>query len=296
MKRLRKKARSQGAHERGAALLLVLWLIALLTALIGAFALTARVEALQGKILSGGAQAQEMARAGVEYSLVRLADTEPTTRWLPDGRSYRWSYAGSEVELQIVDETGKVDLNQAGQPLLTALMQALGAEREQSGRVAAAIVDWRDPDPLTQVNGGAEDPDYAAAGRPYGAKDAPFETVAEVEQVLGMTPELYARLEPYLTIYSGRGEPDPTYAQGPVLTAMGLDAAAALAQRKRPLAPGAGAAQLVGGGSGTYSIDSRARLDDGRVAVLRTVVRAGSGSVPGSVYTALRWQEGTAPQ
>ena len=282
-------------RERGAALLLVLWLIALLTALIGAFALTARVEALQGKVLSGGAQAQELARAGVEYSLVRLADTEPTTRWLPDGRSYRWSYAGSEVELQIVDETGKVDLNQAGQPLLAALMQAVGSEREQAERVAAAILDWRDPDPLTQVNGGAEDPDYAAAGRPYGAKDAPFETVAEVEQVLGMTPELYARLEPHLTLYSGRGEPDPTYAQGPVLTAMGLDATTHLSQRRSPL-PGAGAAQLVGGGSGTYSIDSRARLDEGRVAVLRTVVRAGSGSVPGSVYTALRWQEGTAPQ
>lgn len=282
-------------RERGAALLLVLWLIALLTALIGAFALTARVEALQGKVLSGGARAQELARAGMEYSLVRLADTEPTTRWLPDGRSYRWGYADGEVELQIVDETGKVDLNQAGQPLLTALMQAVGIEREQAGRVAAAIVDWRDPDPLTQVNGGAEDPDYAAAGRPYGAKDAPFETVAEVEQVLGMTPELYARLEPYLTLYSGRGEPDPTYAPAPVLTAMGLDPAAYLAQRKAPV-PGAGAAQLVGGGSGTYSIDSRARLDDGRVAVLRTVVRAGSGSVPGSVYAALRWQEGTAPQ
>ncbi|MET0581205.1 MAG: type II secretion system minor pseudopilin GspK [Pseudoxanthomonas sp.] len=282
-------------RQRGAALLLVLWLIALLTALIGAFALTARVEALQGKVLSGGARAQELARAGVEYSLVRLADTEPTSRWLPDGRSYRWSYAGSEIELQIVDESGKVDLNQAGQPLLSALMQAVGTDREQADRVAAAIIDWRDPDPLTQVNGGAEDPEYSAAGRPYGAKDAPFETVAEVEQVLGMTPELYARLESSLTLYSGRGEPDPTYAQGPVLTAMGLDAATYLTQRKTPV-PGAGAAQLVGGGSGTYSIDSRARLDDGRVAVLRTVVRAGSGSVPGSVYTALRWQEGTAPQ
>lgn len=282
-------------RQRGAALLLVLWLIALLTALIGAFALTARVEALQGRTLSDGARAQELARAGVEYSLVRLADTEPTTRWLPDGRSYRWSYAGGEVELQIVDETGKVDLNQAGQPLLAALMRTQGVDQEQAGRIASAIVDWRDADPLTQVGGGAEDPDYAAAGRPYGAKDAPFETVAEVEQVLDMTPALYARLEPYLTLYSGRGEPDPAYAQAPVLTAMGLDAATYLAQRRSP-APGAAAAQLVGGGSGTYSIDSRARLLDGRVAVLRTVVRAGGGSVPGSAYTALRWQEGTASQ
>lgn len=284
-------------HSQGAALLLVMWLIALLTALIGAFALTARVEALQGKVLSGGVRAQELARAGMEYALVRLADTEPRTRWLPDGRAYAWRYADAELDLRIVDESGKVDLNQAGQPLLSALMQALGTERERAEQVSAAILDWRDADPLTQVNGGAEDPDYAAAGLPYGAKDAPFETVAEVEQVLGMDPELYARLEPYLTLYSGRGEPDPAYAQAPVLIAMGLDPAFYEAQRTGAAAAGTGP-QVVGAGSGsgTYSIESRARLEDGRIGMLRTVVRTGAGPIPGSVYTALRWQEGTALQ
>ncbi len=286
---------NMNSRARGAALLLVLWLVALLTALIGAFALTARMEALQGRVLSGGVQAQELARAGIEYAIVRAADSEAATRWVPDGRSYRWNYAGGEVEIRIVDETGKVDLNQAEAPLLSALMQTLGAPRELAEQVASAIVDWRDPDPLTQINGGAEDPDYASAGLPYGAKDAPFESVAEVEQVLGMTPALYAKIEPYLTLYGGRNQPDATYAPGPVLTAMGLDATAALAQRRAPL-PGLDASQLVGAGSGTYSIDSRARLDDGREAVLRGVVRAGSGSVPGSVYAALRWQEGTASQ
>jgi general secretion pathway protein K len=77
------------SRARGAALLLVLWLVALLTALIGAFALTARMEALQGRVLSGGVQAQELARAGIEYAIVRAADSEAATRWVPDGRSYR---------------------------------------------------------------------------------------------------------------------------------------------------------------------------------------------------------------
>lgn len=280
---------------RGAALLLVLWLIALLTALIGAFALTARVEALQGKVLSGGVQAQELARAGIEYALVRVADTEPGTRWIADGRTYAWKFADGQVQVSIVDESGKVDLNQAQAPLLSALIQAAGTPRDQAEQIAAAIIDWRDADPLTQVNGGAEDPQYAAAGLPYGAKDAPFESVAEVEQVLGMTPALYALLEPSLTIYSGNTEPNPVYSPGPVLTSMGLDAGQILAQRKTTLPVGA-ASPLVGAGTGTYSIDSRARLGDGRSATLRTTVRAGSGSVPGSAYTALRWQEGTAPQ
>ena len=282
-------------RARGAALLLVLWLIALLTALIGAFALIARIESLQGKVLSGGVETQELARAGIEYALVRVADPEPATRWLPDGRPYRWNFAGAELDIRIVDESGKVELNQADAVLLAALMQVVGTERAKAEQVAAAIIDWRDSDPLTQVNGGAEDPDYASAGLPYGAKDALFESVAEVQQVLGMTPELFAALQPYLTVHGGSHPPNATYAPGPVLTAMGLDANAIVAQRA-VLPAGADAAQLVGAGSGTYSIDSRARRADGRGAALQATVRAGSGSVPGSVYTVLRWQEGTAPQ
>ena len=279
---------------RGAALLLVLWLVALLTALVGAYALTARIEALQGRVGSRGAMAQEIARAGMEYALVRVADRNPETHWQPNGRAYAWRFDGHDVQVRIIDETGKVDLNQADVPLLSRLMQVLGEPPDASDALAAAIVDWRDADDLGQPVGGAEDGDYAAAGRPYGAKDAPFETIAELEQVLGMTPDLYARLEPFLTLYSGRGQPDATYAQGPVLVAMGMDATAWLAQREA--AGAAGAMQLVGTGSGTYSIESRARLADGRETSLRTVVRAGASPVPGSAYTLLRWEEGASPQ
>ena len=279
---------------RGAALLLALWLVALLTALVGAYALTARMEALQGRVGSRGAMAQEIARAGMEYALVRVADRNPETHWQPNGRAYAWRFDGHEVQVRIIDETGKVDLNQADVPLLSRLMQALGEPPDTGDALAAAIVDWRDADDLSQPVGGAEDGDYAAAGRPYGAKDAPFETIAELEQVLGMTPGLYARLAPFLTLYSGRGQPDATYAQGPVLVAMGMDATAWLAQREA--AGAAGALQLVGTGSGTYSIESRARLADGRETSLRTVVRAGASPVPGSAYTLLRWEEGASPQ
>ena len=58
------------ARERGAALILVLWLIVLLTALIGGFALAARVEALQGRVLVRGLVASNAARAGDRKSVV----------------------------------------------------------------------------------------------------------------------------------------------------------------------------------------------------------------------------------
>src|SRR5690606_11852501 len=175
------------ASARGAALILVLWLIALLAALIGAFAMTARTEYLQGRTLGSGLVAAQAARAGLEYAATRVSVPDPRLQWLPDGRPYRWSFAGAEIEVRIVDESGKLDLNAAEPASLSALMRAVGTEPQQADAVAAAIVDWRDADDMTQPQGGAEDPQYAAAGLAWGAKDAPFETVAEVEQVLGMT-------------------------------------------------------------------------------------------------------------
>lgn len=60
-------------RQGGAALVLVLWLIALMTALVGAFALSARVEHLQQRVLDDDARGQERARAGLEYALLRLS-------------------------------------------------------------------------------------------------------------------------------------------------------------------------------------------------------------------------------
>jgi general secretion pathway protein K len=283
---------------RGAALLLVLWLVALLTALVGGFALVARVEHLQGRVLVGGIEAGTAARAGLEYALMRLAITEPRRQWRPDGRAYDWRFDDADVEVVIVDENGKVDLNQGDATLLTGLLRAVDVDAAQAGRIAGAIIDWRDPDPLTQPAGGGEDADYAAAGLPYGAKDAEFESIAELEQVLGMTPETYARLAPHVTVYSGRSRPEPAFASAEVLTALGLDGERVDARRRQwdpgsgqPPGPG-GEAWLNGSPSGTYSIRSRARLPDGRRAELRAIVRIGGSAIPGAAYTPLRWEEG----
>ncbi len=280
--------------QRGAALLLVLWLITLLAALVGAFALTARIEQQQGRVLYRGVAADQAARAGLEYALTRLAMDDPALQWQPDGRPYAWRFHDVAVDVRIVDETGKVDLNAADGTLIAALLQATGAEPDVALQVAGAIVDWRDGDDFVQITGGAEAADYASAGRPYSAKNAPFESVAEVEQVLGMTPALFEAVSPYLTIYSRLPSPDPQFAAAPVLQAMGVEADPILAAREAVGAQLVGA--LLGSGSGTYSIESLARLPEGRSARLRAVIRTGGGAVPGTAYSVLRWEEGASPR
>ncbi len=279
---------------RGAALVLVLWLVALLTALVGAFALTARVEHLQGRVLAETAAGQERARAGIEYALARLQGSPDQPAWLADGRRYRWQFEHARIDLRIIDESGKVDINNADPALLAALFEALEVEPSRAQQLAGAVIDWRDSDDLRQPVGGAEDPDYATAGLPYGAKDARFDSVGELQRVLGMDAALLARLAPLVTVYGDRSRPDPRFAPGPVLAAMGLDAAAVLAARE------AGDAAAVmdpeappsAPGSGTYSIEARAQLDEERETVVRAVVRSGPSAVPGMAYTVLRWEHG----
>ena len=50
------------------------------------------------------------------------------------------------------------------------------------------------------LGAGFTDDEYEAAGRNYGAKDGPFDSVEELLQLLGMTPALYQRLAPALTV------------------------------------------------------------------------------------------------
>src|SRR5699024_8730429 len=147
-------------------------------------------------------QGDAAARAGLEYAVWRLNHAEPALRWHPDGRPYHWSWNGARVEVRITDERGRVDLNRAAPPLLQALLAAQGADPARAAALAAPIVDWRDADDLP-APGGAEDPASAAAGRPYGAKGAPFESPAELLQVLGIEPDDYRQLRSRVTVHSG---------------------------------------------------------------------------------------------
>lgn len=265
---------------QGAALLMVLWIILLLAGLVSGYALSARVESLQGNGLARELAAREAARAGVEYAVKRMLEPNPSRRFAADGRAYRLVFEGTPVDVEVRDETAKIDLNAAAPELLQALFLALGEPRERAVRLALAIVDWRDPDSLTQPGGGAEDADYAAAGLAWGAKDAPFASVSELEQVLGMRPALFKAAAPLLTVYTGSAMPDPQFADGIVLQAMGMNGKIPVVDPNAPPRPG----------SGTYSIDSRARRTDGRIARVSVVLRMGGNGLPGSTYTPLRWQ------
>jgi general secretion pathway protein K len=97
-----------------------------------------------------------------------------------------------------------------------------------------------------------------------------------------------------VTVHTGLARPEPTFADEPVLQALGLtpiDIQGILARRGPP-APGLPVAPLAASGSGTYSISSRATRPDGTRAVVHATVRLGAASGLGQLYTTLAWRVG----
>lgn len=290
-------------RERGAAFVLVLWLLALLTILLGSFALISRTEALQARHLFDTTAARYAAEAGINRVVYQMAIPDPQLRWVPDGRAYEVEFEQAQLVIRVTDESGLIDLNAADTLTLSNLLVAHGLDQGQADAIADAILDWRDTDDLLSPNG-AEDPDYEAAGYDYGAKDAPFDTVSELQQVMGVTAELYERLAPAFTIYSGQPTPNVAFAPFEVLRAfigMNDELARQLIEARHAWDPASGAPPpmmpdgtplMAQGGSGTYSIAARATLPNGAWTELHATVRLGGAGVSGLAYTVLRWQDG----
>ncbi len=230
-----------------------------------------------------------------------------TETWRVDGTVYAWAFGGGEVRISIQDESGKIDLNGAPDEFLRGLFLAatwtgpdgeiLGLDESEADALVDAIRDFADVDDLKRLNG-AEDRDYEAAGLPWGAKDAAFTAVEELQQVLGVTPPLYEAVAPALTVHTRSKRIDAKSAPREVLMALpGSEAAAVDAHlAARAEAPeGAGPAFLGAEGftarsrRRVYTIRAEAHAPSGAVFVREAVVRLGGGA---RGYRIEAWKQG----
>ncbi|MCF6317763.1 MAG: type II secretion system protein GspK, partial [Proteobacteria bacterium] len=206
--------------ESGVALILVLWVTVLLTVIAASFALSARTESVQAKMVFDTTKARYLAEAGLHRAVYELRNPDIETRWIADGRTYKMELADAKIEIQVIDETGKIDLNLASDELLAGLFASLGMSDDDAMMYTERVIDWRDNDDIKGYDG-AEDDDYEAAGYPYGAKDALFDTVPELQQIMGISYEMYKKLESAVTVYSGSRNINIAYA--PLSALMALD-------------------------------------------------------------------------
>lgn len=288
-------------RQAGLALIIVLWVVVLLTVIVSSFVYSARTNTqLAGNWVSR-VSAQGMADAGVYRGVFELLRRDNLAdRWQPDGRTHEFELNGAAIRVTMLDETAFIDINAVQDKLLLGLFESVGIDPDQSQALVDAILDWRDGDDLPRP-AGAERDEYQAAGLKHLPANANFRTLDEIKQVYGMTPDLFARLAPAITVYSRMPGFSSTLAPRQVLLAIpGVTAAEVddfMALRRENLDTGVAppafppATAYAAGRSGMiYNVRSEAALADGTVFVRKAVVRLKND--PKHPFGFLDWTEG----
>jgi general secretion pathway protein K len=276
--------------ERGIALIMVLWAIALLTVIAASYAFETRTEALLSANFVDKAKAEAAAEAGVKRAIADLLQSDDSI-FKSKRREESLRFADADLRIAVVSEHGRIDLNAAPDALIIHVAErALAALPPEEGvtaeSVADSILDWRDAD-KTKRRYGAEDPDYRSAGKPYGAADQAFVSVSELSLVQGISLDVYRELTKYFTVHTRASRVDPQAASKEVLMAIpGLtpEAVDAYVQERELAEDGAtsrvpldllaaGASYLSRSRPTIYAVLAEARVPGGAVARSGVVLR-----------------------
>ncbi|MBI6567096.1 general secretion pathway protein GspK [Pseudomonas synxantha] len=178
-------------RQRGAALLLVLWVLALLSVLLGGLVGWVQLESRQALWHRQHTQTLLAAEAGI-------AQVMADGHWVADGRTIALTFDDARLQVRLRSERGKLYLVNAHTDDLLRLALACGATPAQAQQLVKAL----------------------EARRKQGL--APFRVLEEVRQLPGMTQALYSQLVPELTLWSDLDRPDPAFASALMRKALNL--------------------------------------------------------------------------
>jgi general secretion pathway protein K len=190
-------------RDSGIALLLVIWVAALLSAIAASATLEVRAGLDVTRSLVDSTRARTMADSGVWGAIALLVDDRTYKSVKRDGTPQKLPLVGEAVTVEIEDERAKLDVNNAGETSLRKLFQSTGLGEP----LARALAGYR-------------------AARPQPA----FAALEELLLVPGFTAERLARVAPFLTVHTDDWRINPTTARPEVLMSL-PDSDAAVVQR-----------------------------------------------------------------
>ena len=227
--------------KRGSLLILAIWvllLLALFTSVVGRI--------VQGKLkmaqtFETKSKLRYIAEAGVQKAIQVLAMKDVQSQ-LPDVLNDGWSVnesafheipvgdgyftvgyqIGNTVYSGMIDEESKISLRLiTSARILSNLFQlAGGLSKEEAAHIAYALLDCMDEDDHA-YEAGAEKKYYMRLKPPYQPKNEPLDILEEMNFIRGMTPAIYERLSPYLTLY-GSGLLNLNTASPIILVSIGM--------------------------------------------------------------------------
>lgn len=251
---------------------------------------------------AGGAFGQQPLFGGAQTTGQQEEEEEVDVWVRGDGRWKKEEFGEGGYWVRVLDEGGKINLNEVDEAYLQQTFANLKFEMDSSQLLVDTIQDWRDSDSLVRLHG-AENDYYLGLPIPYPAKDGFFHTPEELLLVRGVTPALfYGREGPALrdlfTVYSSGGGGVNLATASPLVleaaTGQDPEAIAELIQR-RSEASGANLVGLFPPGSNinaglpqVVTIESIGYRNDGEITrrVAAVVQRQGVNN-----FRFLRWQD-----
>ena len=197
--------------SEGVALIMVLWVIAILSVVALEFCFAMRTEIHITNNYKEELQLYAMAEGGVQRAILELIYKHDTRvqqvrkapkleevpevpsdkkEWVADGRPYIVPFEQGTCEIKMVSEAGKVNINAVSESRLRKIIDLLGLEEEARDIVVDSILDWRDPNDFHRVNG-AEDEYYQSLKEPFHCKNGNLDSIEELLLVRGVTPDLF---------------------------------------------------------------------------------------------------------
>ena len=312
--------RNARSSDRGFALVLVIWVTALLAVLAASVAADSRSEAVIARNRLDLAQARALADAGITFAILGLVDANPETRWRADARPASLRYGDANLTIVIQDEGGKIDLNEAPLELIAGLLDEFGVDGEERTAITSGISDRRRAFAAASAGGNnAALPRrdlYTAGGNAQarffqpdaGNTDlaaSPFADVSELRLIPGVSRKTFERLRPWLTTYSENATINPLTATREALLAVpGIspqDVDFFFASREQPIDNGISKPALSGvdryvrvADLHAATITARA-LRDGGASFTREAAVLISPTLPLAPYRILHWGQPVEP-
>lgn len=285
--------------NRGFVIVAVLWILLALSSLAIIFSayLAASARALAASDLS--LQTEALVSAGLELTAYQLTLTDDKTR--PQYGAFHFGLDDASVNVSFTSEAGRVDLNYASKDMLIGLFVVLGAQKDAASEYADRIVGWR-----TRPTPGSENVEaarYNALG--YSPRQGLFTHVNELALVAGIPEAFVDRVLPFVTVFNGSPDVDPTIAAPEVALAVdktsGKDQAGFSSPAPSPSPNGiAAAAQPPNPQSAAstaqspcYRIAISIRFRNGHRTASEAVIVLGDKVEP---YRVLSWQNDVEPR
>jgi len=200
--------KSAFGNSSGSALIVALWVLIILSLLVGAFAFDMHIEAGITSYYRKRLRSQYLARAGVEYAKLLLVKSfEVNEEFMEDGmdeamyiqalnlqKGVGVSGGGTDLgegsfSVDIIPEQGRRNVNNLSDEDWEEILDQSGVPTEKWAELIDCFHDWTDPGDEHHLNG-AESDDAFYTQRGYECKNAPLDTVDELLLIKHFTPEI----------------------------------------------------------------------------------------------------------